>query len=109
VFQKNFRILRKHHRSLSERAVFPQWQNVRTNMKKIPYRQDLLELDIDIRLRQIWDVILENVEPSMYEQVAAIARAAYGQGYMDCLSETEEAAGSLCVDHGYKLPRHRRA
>jgi hypothetical protein len=32
-------------------------------------------------------------------------RAAYGKGYCDAL--TEDAPGSLCLDHGYEVP-HRR-
>ena len=34
--------------------------------------------------------------------VAAFMRAAYGKGYCDSL--TEDAPGSLCVDHGYRVP-----
>ena len=29
-------------------------------------------------------------------------RAAYGKGYCDSL--TEDSPGSLCVDHGYRVP-----
>jgi hypothetical protein len=29
-------------------------------------------------------------------------RAAYGKGYCDAL--TEDAPGSLCLDHGYRIP-----
>jgi len=29
-------------------------------------------------------------------------RAAYGKGYCDAL--TEDAPGSLCADHGYRIP-----
>ena len=32
-------------------------------------------------------------------------RAAYGKGYCDAL--TEENPGSLCADHGYRVP-HRK-
>ncbi|MDX6423043.1 MAG: hypothetical protein QOI67_514, partial [Gaiellaceae bacterium] len=37
--------------------------------------------------------------------VAAFMRAAYGKGYCDSL--TEDAPGSLCVDHGYRVPARR--
>ena len=30
-------------------------------------------------------------------------RAAYGKGYCDAL--TEDAPGSLCADHGYRVPQ----
>jgi hypothetical protein len=34
-------------------------------------------------------------------------RAAYGKGYCDAL--TEDAPGSLCHDHGYRVPARRVA
>jgi hypothetical protein len=34
-------------------------------------------------------------------------RAAYGKGYCDAL--TEDAPGSLCHDHGYRIPDRREA
>jgi hypothetical protein len=34
-------------------------------------------------------------------------RAAYGKGYCDAL--TEDAPGSLCHDHGYRIPGRRPA
>ena len=39
------------------------------------------------------------------EIMAAFIRAAYGKGYCDAL--TEESPGSLCVDHGYRMPDRR--
>jgi len=39
--------------------------------------------------------------------VAAFMRAAYGKGYCDAL--TEDAPGSLCHDHGYRIPARRPA
>ena len=36
------------------------------------------------------------------EVVAAFMRAAYGKGYCDAL--TEDNPGSLCEDHGYRIP-----
>ena len=39
------------------------------------------------------------------EIVAAFMRAAYGKGYCDSL--TEESPGSLCLEHGYRVPGHR--
>ena len=39
------------------------------------------------------------------EIVAAFIRAAYGKGYCDAL--TEESPGSLCVEHGYRMPDRR--
>jgi hypothetical protein len=34
--------------------------------------------------------------------MAAFIRAAYGKGYCDAL--TEDSPGSLCHDHGYRVP-----
>ena len=39
------------------------------------------------------------------EVVAAFMRAAYGKGYCDAL--TEDEPGSLCHDHGYRIPARR--
>ena len=39
------------------------------------------------------------------EVVAAFMRAAYGKGYCDAL--TEDSPGSLCADHGYRVPERR--
>ena len=74
-------------------------------MAKSPTRIDLLELDIDLRLADLWREAGEIEEWSL-EVVAAFMRAAYGKGYCDSL--TEEAPGSLCVDHGYRVPDRQR-
>ena len=73
-------------------------------MAERPSRIDLLELDIDLRLSDLWREASEIDEWNL-EVVAAFIRAAYGKGYCDAL--TEEAPGSLCVDHGYKVPSRR--
>src|SRR5258705_257158 len=70
-------------------------------MLKKPSRIDLLELDIDLRLADLWREAGEISEWNL-EVVAAFMRAAYGKGYCDAL--TEEAPGSLCHDHGYRVP-----
>ena len=73
-------------------------------MPASPSRIDLLELDIDVRLVDLWREAAEIGEWSL-EVVAAFMRAAYGKGYCDAL--TEEAPGSLCADHGYRVPDRR--
>ena len=75
-------------------------------MRKKPSRIDLLELDIDLRLADLWREAAEIGEWNL-DVVDAFMRAAYGKGYCDAL--TEEAPGSLCVDHGYKVPSRRVA
>ena len=70
-------------------------------MPENPSRIDLLELDIDLRLVDLWREAAGIGEWSL-EVVAAFMRAAYGKGYCDAL--TEEAPGSLCADHGYRVP-----
>jgi hypothetical protein len=75
-------------------------------MSKRPSRIDLLELDIDVRLADLWREADEIAEWSL-EVVGAFLRAAYGKGYCDAL--TEDSPGRLCSDHGYSVPRPRAA
>jgi hypothetical protein len=73
-------------------------------MAKRPSRVDLLELDIDLRLADLWRELSE-INDWNLEIAAAFMRAAYGKGYCDAL--TEDDPGSLCLDHGYRLPNKR--
>ena len=73
-------------------------------MAKRPSRIDLLELDIDLRLADLWREAADVSEWNL-DVMAAFIRAAYGKGYCDAL--TEEAPGSLCHDHGYRIPARR--
>ena len=73
---------------------------------KAPTRIDLLELDIDLRLTDLWREAGEVAEWNL-EVVSAFMRAAYGKGYCDAL--TEDDPGSLCHDHGYRIPGRREA
>ena len=73
-------------------------------MAKRPTRIDLLELDIDLRLTDLWREAAD-VQDWNLDVVAAFMRAAYGKGYCDAL--TEELPGSLCEDHGYRIPGRR--
>ena len=75
-------------------------------MQKTPTRIDLLELDIDLRLADLWREAGE-ISDWNIDVVAAFMRAAYGKGYCDSL--TEDSPGSLCVDHGYRVPARRAA
>ena len=75
-------------------------------MAQAPSRIDLLELDIDLRLADLWREAAEVPEWNL-EVMAAFMRAAYGKGYCDAL--TEDAPGSLCHDHGYRVPGRREA
>ena len=70
-------------------------------MSMHPSRIELLELDIDLRLADLWLEACEIDEWSL-EVVAAFLRAAYGKGYCDALTEAQP--GSLCRDHGYRIP-----
>jgi hypothetical protein len=75
-------------------------------MSKRPTRIDLLELDIDLRLADLWREA-EGIGEWSLEVVAAFMRAAYGKGYCDAL--TEASPGSLCVEHGYRVPPRQAA
>jgi len=70
-------------------------------MAKRPSRIDLLELDIDLRLADLWREAADIGDWNL-EVVAAFMRAAYGKGYCDAL--TEDNPGSLCEEHGYRIP-----
>ena len=74
-------------------------------MADLPSRIDLLELDIDLRLADLWREAAGIDEWSL-EVVAAFMRAAYGKGYCDAL--TEDSPGSLCEEHGYRVPARRQ-
>ena len=71
-----------------------------------PSRIDLLELDIDLRLADLWREAAGISDWSL-DVVAAFMRAAYGKGYCDAL--TEDSPGALCADHGYRVPARRAA
>jgi len=73
---------------------------------KRPTRIELLELDIDVRLADLWAEASEVSDWSL-EVVAAFMRAAYGKGYCDAL--TEDLPGSLCREHGYKIPLRKHS
>ena len=75
-------------------------------MARRPSRIDLLELDIDVRLADLWREANDISEWSL-EVVGAFMRAAYGKGYCDAL--TEDLPGSLCEEHGYRIPGRRPA
>ena len=73
-------------------------------MFESPSRIDLLELDIDLRLADLWREASSISEWNL-EVVAAFMRAAYGKGYCDAL--TEDQPGSLCHEHGYRIPARK--
>jgi hypothetical protein len=91
---------RRAARSSVRRGFYPRC------MANSPSRIDLLELDIDLRLADLWREAADISEWNI-EVVAAFMRAAYGKGYCDAL--TEDAPGSLCHDHGYRIPGRRPA
>lgn len=64
-------------------------------------RIQLLELDLDIRLRDLW-AETEPVERWTLGLVARFVRAAYGMGYRDALRD--EPRGLLYTEHGYRVP-----
>ena len=81
-------------------------------MAYAPSRIELLELDVDLRVAELWKQLDElafdrHMSEEQIEFVADFMRAAYGKGYCDAL--TEESPGSLCYEHGYKVPSRRPA
>jgi hypothetical protein len=67
---------------------------------------DLLELDVDLRLAELWRSAADHAQPWTLEQVAIYMRAAYAKGYCDALTEPQR--GQLCIEHGYRVPQQRR-
>jgi len=71
-----------------------------------PSRIDLLELDMDIRLADLWAEAAQIQEWDLWT-AAAFMRAAYGRAYCDALQELPENLGRLMSDHGYRIPSPR--
>jgi hypothetical protein len=103
----SFGLLREGTRAGPKRSfAMARWYAVRgpiypDRMAKRPSRIDLLELDIDLRLADLWREAAD-IDDWSLEVVAAFMRAAYGKGYCDAL--TEDNPGSLCEEHGYRIP-----
>lgn len=76
-----------------------------------PSRIELLELDIDSRMVDLWRELgllaARNGDSFSLDEVAAFLRAAYGKAYCDALLENPQERGALCNEHGYRVPRPR--
>ena len=68
-------------------------------MASDPTRIELLELDIDVRLADLWAEASEVGEWNL-EVVAAFMRAAYGKGYCDALTEDDPARSAATTGTG---------
>ena len=64
-------------------------------------RHNQLNVDIDMRMRELW---LDALEVSEWSPavLGPFLRRAYGQGYCDALRE--DTPGKLCLDNGYAVP-----
>jgi hypothetical protein len=69
----------------------------------IPSAAELLELDIDARLVEVWVERWKRGEGA--DVLGSILRLAYGRGYCDALTEPDR--GRLCRDHGLAIPARR--
>lgn len=67
-----------------------------------PTDVELLELDLDVRMNDLWRKLESLPRPYSLESVAALMRAAYGKGYSDSFEEGLQ--GTLFTDHGYPVP-----
>ena len=76
-------------------------------MSQAPTRIDLLELDIDLRLTDLWREASDISEWNL-EVVAAFMRAAYGKGYCDALTEGTLPARSATITATASLPAAKR-
>jgi len=70
-----------------------------------PEALDLLQLDIDTRLAEIWFEIWARRDWAS-DEIGPLLRLAYGCGYADALIEPKR--GQLCLDHGLNVPSRRR-
>lgn len=66
------------------------------------HRTARLELELDLRLRALWEVVCDGEIELTLPIVAAAIRAAYGQGYLDAC--TEPIRGELLREFGYMRP-----
>jgi hypothetical protein len=64
-----------------------------------------LEMELDVRLLTVWQKIDDEDQLDL-GYVSTLLRAAYGQGYVDAL--TEPVRGQLCIDLGFEIPPRRR-
>ena len=71
-----------------------------------PSRIDLLELDIDLRLSDLWREAGEITDWNL-DVVAAFMRAAYGKGYCDALTEDRRARSATTTATGSPAARRR--
>lgn len=71
-----------------------------------PDNVDLLQADIDIRMKGLWAELWEDDrEDWSIGHMGAFMRAAYGLGYCDALKEEALGErGTLCKTHGYHIP-----
>lgn len=68
-------------------------------------RSDLLELDIDIRMHDLWADTEGIFTDTEIEKLGPFMRAAYGRGYCDALKEVNAGdAAKLCLDNDYPMP-----
>lgn len=67
----------------------------------LPSTTPELDLDLDLRLREVWDTPSMNAIADT-ELVGPLLRAAYGLGYVHALREP--VRGALCLAHGYPVP-----
>ena len=74
-------------------------------MDRSPTRIDLLGHDLHLRRAELGRQAAGITEWSL-DVVAAFMRAAYGKGYCDAL--TEDSPGSLCAEHGYRVPARKQ-
>ena len=69
-------------------------------------RHERLQIDIDCRIRDVWNWAFEYELDCDMEMLGHLLRAAYGQGYVD--AHTEAVPMSLYREHGYRLPKRAK-
>lgn len=72
-----------------------------------PTALDLLELDIDLRLVDLWKELDKFLPDHMVDPVAICLRVAFSRGYEEAL--TDPVPGGFFIEHGYPVPERRAA
>lgn len=77
-----------------------------SGQEREPTRREMVELDIDMRIADLWKELgfEKDLSDEERECIAVYMRAAYGKGYKDALEEDDrEERGKLFLDNGYDV------
>lgn len=73
--------------------------------KELQERNERLEVDLDLRMRELMFVVTCWEEEITVADVFTCMRAAYANGYCAALRELPTERGKLCRDNDYPVPK----